>query len=203
MDEDLKIPISISARHIHLTKEHVATLFGKDARLTVKAPLSQPGQFACNETVSLTGPRSTIQNVRVLGPERKESQVEISRTDEFALGIDAPVRLSGDTSGTPGIRLIGPAGEVALDHGVIQAKRHIHMTPPDAQRFGVEDGECVMVKVGGERGIVYDDVIVRVSNDFMLDMHVDTDEANAAELRQGAGGILIKGPTMVRPDGVQ
>jgi len=195
-----KIPINTSARHIHLSREHVDALFGPGYKLTVKVPLSQPGQFACNETVTITGPKSSIANVRILGPERKESQVEISRTDEFALGVDVPVRLSGEIDGTPGIKVTGPAGAIDLPKGVIQAWRHVHMSPDDAAHYGVKDRDVVMVRVGGNRGIIFDDVIVRVSKDFVLDMHVDTDEANAAELMKGDGGELIKGPTVVKPE---
>jgi len=198
-DEE-KVPISTSARHIHLTREHVDLLFGPGHRLTVKAPLSQPGQFACEETLTITGPKNHIQNVRILGPERKESQVEISKTDGFTLGIKAPVRASGDLEGSPGIKLTGPAGELELPMGVIEAQRHIHMSPEDAERFGVKDKDWVMVRVGGSRGIVFDDVLVRVSADYRFDMHIDTDEANAADIQQGSTGILIKGPAVVQPE---
>ncbi len=200
MDHDLKVPISASVRHLHLCREHVDALFGAGYKLTVKADLSQPGQFACNETVTLVGPKSSIPNVRVLGPERKETQVEISRTDEFALGIDAPIRPSGVLHDTPGLRLEGPAGAVDLERGVIQAQRHIHMSPADADRFGVKDKDWVMVRVGGERGIIFDDVLVRVHKDYRLDMHLDTDESNAADLHPGSWGTLLKGPTTVKPE---
>ena len=200
MKDEEKVPISTSARHIHLTREHVDLLFGPGHRLTVKAPLSQPGQFACEETLTITGPKNHIQNVRILGPERKESQVEISKTDGFTLGIKAPVRASGDLEGSPGIKLTGPAGELELPMGVIEAQRHIHMSPEDAERFGVKDKDWVMVRVGGSRGIVFDDVLVRVSADYRFDMHIDTDEANAADIQQGSTGILIKGPAVVQPE---
>jgi len=200
VNDQAKVPISTSARHIHLTKEHVDLLFGSGHRLTVKAPLSQPGQFACEETLTITGPKNHIQNVRILGPERKESQVEISKTDGFTLGVKAPVRASGDLDSTPGIKLTGPAGELELPRGVIEAQRHIHMSPEDAEHFGVKDRDWVMVRVGGSRGIVFDDVLVRVSADYRLDMHIDTDEANAADVQQGSTGILIKGPAMVQPE---
>jgi propanediol utilization protein len=195
-----RIPLSTSARHIHLTREHVEALFGPGYALTVKAPLSQPGQFACNETLTIVGPKKSLPNVRILGPERKESQVEISRTDEFTLGIDAPVRLSGELEGTPGITLEGPKSSVVLQRGVIQALRHIHMSPADAERFQVKDKDWVMVRVGGKRGIIFDDVAVRVNADYRLDMHIDTDEANAAELKPGDEGILIKGPAVVEAE---
>ena len=198
--DEPQIPISASVRHVHLSAEHVAALFGAGHRLTPTKELSQPGQFACEETVTLVGPKQRIAKVRVLGPERAESQVEISRTDEFALGIDAPIRASGQLEGTPGIRLEGSAGAVELERGVIQAQRHIHMSPEDAARFGVQDKDWVMVRVGGERGIVFDDVLVRVSSSYRLDMHLDTDEANAADLGPGASGRLLKGPTLVKAE---
>ena len=199
MDE-LKIPISTSVRHIHLCRAHVEALFGAGHQLTPRSELSQPGQFASEEALTLVGPKGSVEKVRVLGPERKETQVEISRTDEFALGIDAPIRGSGNVAGSPGITLRGPAGDLELDQGVIQAKRHIHMTPEDARRFGVEDRDWVMVRVSGERGLLFDDVLVRVSPKYRLDMHLDTDEANAADLGRDSYGVMIKGPTMVQPE---
>jgi propanediol utilization protein len=194
------VPINASVRHVHLSAEHVRALFGPDYRLTVRSELSQPGQYACEETVTLTGPKGSIPKVRILGPERKETQVEISRTDEFTLGVDAPVRASGELDGTPGLTIVGQSGQVKLDHGVIQALRHIHMSPEDAARFGVNDRDIVMVRVGGDRGIIFDDVLVRVSPQFRLDMHLDTDEANAADLHLNALGTIIKQPTMVKPE---
>ena len=202
MKETREIPINASVRHIHLSREHVEALFGPGYRLTNKADLSQPGQFACQETVTLKGPKGTLPGVRILGPERPATQVEISRTDEFTLGIDAPIRDSGAVENTPGVTMIGPAGELDLPSGVIQAKRHIHMHPDDAEEFGLSDGAVVMVRVGGDRGIIYDDVLVRVSPKYRLDMHLDTDEANAADLKPGDTGTIIAGPTVVvaRPD---
>jgi propanediol utilization protein len=194
------IPISISARHVHLTREHLEILFGAGAELTPLKELSQPGQYACREQVTLAGPRASIPDVRVLGPLRPETQVEISRTEERQLGIDAPIRASGDLGDSIGIELIGPVGRVRLARGVIQAKRHIHMSPSDAAVFGVQDKEWVMVRVGGERGIIFDDVLVRVHPDYRLDMHLDTDEANAADLQPGATGTLLKGPVTVQAE---
>ena len=194
------IPISASVRHVHLCREHVEALFGAGHELRVKAELSQPGQFACEETVTLVGPKKSIPNVRVLGPVRSETQVEVSRTDEIALGIDAPIRASGDLRDTPGLELLGPEGRVELSRGVIQAQRHIHMSPGDAAAFGVKDRDWVMVRVGGERGIIYDDVLVRVHPDFRLDMHLDTDEANAADLQPTTTGTILTGPTVVQPE---
>ncbi len=187
------IPIAVSARHIHLTQEAVEALFGKGYQLTVKAPLSQPNQFACNERVTIVGPKRNIEKVRVLGPTRPKCQLEISRTDEFALGIDAPVRASGKVENTPGIKLIGPAGEYMLQEGVICAWRHIHMTPDDARIFGVEDKDIVDVQVSaGSRPLTFGNVLVRVSPKYKLEMHIDTDEANAAELPMYSKGVLYK-----------
>ncbi|MGD0089241.1 MAG: acetate/propionate family kinase [Planctomycetota bacterium] len=183
---DRPIPIGVSAHHVHLTREHVAALFGPGRTLTKYADLSQPGQFACNEQVTLVGPKSRIERVRVLGPIRNESQVEISRTEEFKLGIDAPIRASGDLAGTPGLRLEGPAGNVQLEHGVINALRHIHMLPEDALSFALRDKDMVRVRIEGPRSVIFGDVLVRVHPEFRLEMHIDTDEANAAEINAGA-----------------
>ncbi len=180
-----KIPAGISARHVHVTQEHLELLFGPGHELTPIKDLTQPGQFAADERVTLVGPKGVIQRVRILGPVRKATQVEISRTDCYALGISAPVRESGDIEETPGIVIVGPYGPVKIDQGVIVAKRHIHFTPEDAKEFGVKDGQKVMVKTEGERPLVFDDVVARVREDFALDLHLDTDEANAAGLKQG------------------
>lgn len=193
------IPISISARHVHLCRADVEALFGSGHQLTAKAPLSQPGQFACEEQVAVVGPKGRLDRVRVLGPERPASQVEVSRTDERQLGIDAPIRASGDIAGSPGVVLEGPAGRVSLAAGAIQAQRHVHMSPADAAAYGVTDRAWVMVRVGGPRGLIFDDVLVRVHADFRLDMHVDTDEANAADLQPGATGQLLTGASQVAP----
>lgn len=190
--DDRPIPVAISARHVHLRQETVEKLFGAGHTLTVRNPLSQPGQYACQETVTLVGPKRSIEGVRILGPVRREDQVEISRTDEFWLGIDAPVRASGDIANSPGIKLVGPAGEVELTQGVICAWRHIHMTPDDAEYFGVKDRDVVEVAIRGTgRDLVFGDVLVRVSPDFRLEMHIDTDEGNAAELTSDATGSLV------------
>lgn len=188
------IPIAISARHIHLTPEAVATLFGEGHRLTPRKSLSQPGQFACEEIVDVIGPKRSIEGVRVLGPVRSRCQVEISRTDEFHLGIDAPVRASGDVSNSPGITLRGPKGSLQLREGVICAWRHIHMTPDDAAQYGVVDRDVVEVSVNSPtsgRDLVFGDVMVRVSPKYALEMHIDTDEANAADLSSRAEGMLV------------
>ena len=176
-----KVIVETSARHIHLAKEHVDILFGAGHALTNKKDLSQPGQFACEEKVTLVGPKGTLK-VSVLGPERKATQVELSYTDARTLGLKAvPVRESGDTAGSPGLKLVGPAGEVELAEGVIIAKRHIHMTSADAEAFGLTDKQVVSVKIENDsRSTIFGDVVVRVSDSFALAMHIDTDECNAA-----------------------
>jgi acetate kinase len=185
------IPIAVSARHVHLDQAAVEALFGAGHALTPTKPLSQPGQFACAETVTLVGPRRSLEGVRVLGPARGLCQVEISRTDEFHLGIDAPVRASGDIANTPGIKLVGTKGSLELKQGVICAWRHIHMTPQDADAFGVVDKDVVEVAVESSgRSLIFGDVLVRVSKDYALEMHIDTDEANAAEIQGGMPGEL-------------
>ncbi len=196
------IPIAISARHVHLTQEAVEVLFGKGHQLEVHKWLSQPGQFAAKEQVTLIGPKRSIQRVRVLGPVRSKNQVEISRTDEFFLGIDAPVRASGHIENSPGITLQGPNGKLELKEGVICAWRHIHMTPEDAEVYGVQDKDIVEVKIDhGERSLTFGNVLVRVSPKYALEMHIDTDEGNAAELRRNDTGALVlseKGAQMVK-----
>lgn len=186
------IPVAISARHIHLTQETVEKLFGAGHQLTPLKELSQPGQYACEEQLDVVGPKRTIENVRVLGPVRRANQVEVSRTDEFFLGIDAPVRDSGDVAGSAGVTLVGPKGQVVLEEGVICARRHIHMTPADAEVFGVVDKDVVEVAIDSDgRDLTFGDVLVRVHPGYALEMHIDTDEANAAELSRGAEGLLM------------
>ena len=187
-----EIPIGVSAHHVHLSQEHTEALFGPGHQLTPKATLLQPDQFACEERVNLIGPRGRVERVRVLGPVRSASQVEISRTEEFVLGIDAPIRNSGDLDGTPGIVLEGSHATIELSQGVICARRHIHMSPADAQHFAVQDRDVVMVEVSGERPLVFGDVLVRVKENFVLEMHIDTDEANAGEISSGMKGRLIR-----------
>ncbi len=187
----LSVPIAISARHCHLTEETFAALFGQDATPTPIADLSQPGQYACAETVDIVGPRNKIEGVRLLGPLRPSNQVEISTSDEFHLGVDAPVRASGNVRGSAPIVLVGPQGIVKLQEGLICAWRHIHMRPSDAEAFGVENGDEVSVAItGGERDLILGDVLIRVHENYALEMHIDTDEANAAGLGQGARGHL-------------
>ncbi|MBG9733246.1 phosphate propanoyltransferase [Paenibacillus alvei] len=185
------VPVGVSARHIHLTQEHIEILFGKGYQLTEFKPLSQPGQYAANETVEVVGSKGSFNKVRILGPARPASQLEISRTDSFAIGVKAPVRESGDIEGTPGILVKGPAGEVELQDGVIVAARHIHFHSSDAEKWGIQDKQKLRVRVGGERGVVFENVIARVSEKFALDMHIDTDEANAAGVKNGDTAEII------------
>ena len=188
-----KVIVETSARHVHLAKEHVDILFGEGHALTFKKDLSQPGQFACEERVSIVGPKNTIKNVIVLGPERKASQVEVSLTDARTLGVTAPVRESGDVANSGACKLVGPCGEVELAEGVIVAKRHIHFTPDEAAEANVSDKEIVMVKVASEgRTTIYDDVVVRVHPNFAAAMHIDTDESNAAMAFGQIYGEIIK-----------
>ena len=184
--------VETSARHVHLSKEDLAKLFGEGAELTFKKALSQPGQFACEERVKLVGPKKEIANVIILGPVRPATQIELSYTDARTLGIDAPLRESGNVAGTPGLKLVGPAGEVDVAEGAIIAKRHIHMTPADAETYGVENGQIVSVKIDSERSAVLGDVVVRVNPNFSLAMHIDTDEANAACAFGKCYGEIIK-----------
>ena len=173
--------VETSARHVHLTEEHIKILFGEGATLTVKKPLSQPGQFACEERVTLVGPKKSIPNVIILGPARSATQVEVSLTDARTLGVDAPVRESGDIAGSGACKIVGPCGEVEISEGVIAAKRHIHLTPADAEAFGVEDKQIVSVKISSaDRSTIFGDVVVRISPKFAAAMHIDTDESNAA-----------------------
>ena len=187
-----KFIVEISARHIHVTKEQVAILFGEGHTLTPKKDLSQPGQFACEEKLTIIGPRGELK-ASILGPERKEAQVELSLNDARTLGVEAKIRESGDIEGTAGIKLVGPAGEIELEKGVIAAKRHVHMTPADAEYYGVSNGDIVNVKVETEgRSLVFGDTVVRVRDDFALAMHIDTDEGNAAGIKGSAFGEIVK-----------
>lgn len=187
-----KFIVETSARHVHVTKETFARLFGTDAVLTKKKDLSQPGQFACAEKVEVAGPKGVLK-CSILGPERKADQVEISATDARTLGIPAAVRESGDIEGTPGCKLIGPCGEIELSQGVIVAKRHIHMTPDDAKKFNVSDKDSVWVKLDTDgRSAVFGDTVVRVSDSYALAMHIDTDESNAAGCSGEVYGEIIK-----------
>ncbi len=188
-----KVLVETSARHVHLSAEHIAALFGEGATLTHKKDLSQPGQFACEERVTVVGPKKSIPNVIILGPARPASQVEVSFTDARTLGVAAPVRESGDVAGSGACKLVGPCGEVELSEGVIVAKRHIHLTPADAEAFGVEDKQIVSVKIENDtRSTVFGDVVVRVNPNFAAAMHIDTDESNAACAFGVCYGEIIK-----------
>lgn len=187
-----KFIVETSARHIHVTAETLRALFGEGAQLHNKKDLSQPGQFACEERVTLVGPKGQLA-VSILGPTRPADQVELSFTDARTLGLaGVPIRESGDVAGTPGLKLVGPCGEVEMKEGVIVAKRHIHMTPADAKAFGVSDKEIVSVKVNTARPLVFGDVVVRVSDKFALAMHIDTDECNAAAAFGAVYGEIVK-----------
>jgi acetate kinase len=182
--------VEISAHHIHLTQEHVEALFGKGHQLTKHADLSQPGQYACKEQLAIVGPKGRIERVRILGPARKYTQVEIAMTEQFKLGIAPPIRESGDIADTPGCVLESPKGSVQIDRGVICALRHVHMSPEDALRYGVRDKSFVRVRIGGDRELIFGDVLVRVDPNFKLAMHIDTDEGNAANVKTGAQGYI-------------
>jgi len=182
--------VEVSAHHIHLTQEHVEALFGKGHQLTKHADLSQPGQYACKEQLAIVGPKGKIERVRVLGPARKYTQIEIALTEQFKVGIHPPIRESGDIAGSPGCTLESEKGSVAVDRGVICALRHVHMTPEDALRYGVRDKSVVRVRIAGDRELVFGDVLVRVDPSFALAMHIDTDEANAANVKTGAQGVI-------------
>ncbi len=188
-----KVLIETSARHVHVSEKDLEALFGKGYKLTPKKDLSQPGQFACEERVLLRGPKNEMKGVSILGPCRKETQVEVSLTDARTLGVTAAIRESGDIEGTSGITIVGPAGEITIDKGVIAAKRHIHMTKADAAEFGIEDKQIVSVKVDTDgRSLIFGDVVCRVSDSYALAMHIDTDESNAAAVKPGAMGEIIK-----------
>ena len=186
--------VETSARHVHVSQADLETLFGAGYQLTPKKDLSQPGQYACAERVDVVGPKKTLTGVSILGPVRKETQVEISLTDARSIGVEAPIRESGDTAGSGSCKLVGPCGEVELAQGVIAAKRHIHMTPADAAEMDVQDKDVVCVKVLTDgRNTIFGDVVVRVNENFALAMHIDTDESNAAACgRNQMGEIVMK-----------
>jgi putative phosphotransacetylase len=183
--------VETSARHVHVSQADLETLFGAGYQLTPKKDLSQPGQYACAERVDVVGPKKTLTGVSILGPVRKETQVEISLTDARTLGVSAAIRESGDIDGTAGIKLVGPAGEVEITKGVIAAKRHVHLDPATAEELGVKDKQIVSVKVDGERGLTFGEVVVRVNPNFAPAVHLDTDEANAAALSGEVYGEII------------
>ncbi|NLZ44626.1 MAG: phosphate propanoyltransferase [Clostridia bacterium] len=186
-----RVPVGISRAHVHLSQKDLELLFGKGYQLTEKKALSQPGQFAAEEIVTLTGPKGSITGVRVLGPVRSKTQVEVTVSDCYRLGIQAPVRESGDLEGTPGITIEGPAGRVELPDGVIVAKRHLHLSPEDAEKLGLKDRDIIKVRAEGERALTFENIVVRVRSDFFMDLHLDTDEANAAGLKNNDLVMII------------
>ncbi|HMM00436.1 MAG TPA: phosphate propanoyltransferase [Bacilli bacterium] len=188
-----KVLVETSARHIHVTQADLETLCGKGYQLEVRAPLSQPGQYVSTTRLDIVGPKNTLARVSILGPVRKATQVEVSATDARTLGISAPIRESGDVAGSSPVRLVGPAGSIDLSEGAIVAKRHIHMTPADAEAFAVKNGDIVGVRVKtAERSLIFEDVVIRVRSDFSLAMHIDTDESNAAGISGETFGEVIK-----------
>ena len=186
------VPAGISNKHLHVSEEDFKILFGPDAEMSHFKDLSLPGQFATDEKVDIVGPRGTLPGVRILGPYRKQTQVELARTDCFAIGIDIVLRESGHLEGTPGCKLVGPAGEVEIKEGVIVAKRHIHLSTAQAEEAGVKNGDIVSVKFDGPRALTFSEVVVRAGDTHERDMHLDTDEANAAALSNGQLGEIIK-----------
>ena len=189
--EDLNIPVGVSNHHVHLSQRDLDALFGAGYELTRMKDLSQPGQYACKETVTVCGPKGVLEKIRILGPVRKETQVEIFAGDCFKLGVKAPVRLSGDLDGTPGVTLVGPKGSVQLEKGAMIAQRHIHMSPADGERFGVQDGQTVDLEVSGPRGGVLRNTVIRITNTSALECHVDTEEANALGMSNGSSVRIV------------
>ncbi|EHL19660.1 hypothetical protein HMPREF9628_01349 [Peptoanaerobacter stomatis] len=188
--ENYKIPIGVSNRHVHICKKDLETLFGEGYELTKKSDLKQPGQFASNELVTIRGSKGEFENVRILGPIRNKTQVEISLTDSFRLGVKAPIKESGKLEGTPGLEIIGPKGKISVDEGTIVALRHIHMTPKEARLMNVKDGDFVDVEIFGQRRAIMSKVLVRVSDSYRLEMHLDTDEANSVSIKNGDFAVL-------------
>ncbi|MCL6588587.1 MAG: phosphate propanoyltransferase [Firmicutes bacterium] len=181
-----QVPIGISNRHLHVSQTDLEALFGSGYELHPTKPLSQPGQFACEETVNLIGPKGAIQKVRILGPVRPRTQVEVSKTDSFTLGISPPIRDSGSLAGSPGITIEGPRGKITINEGVIIAQRHLHLHTSEAQKLGLEDKSYISVKCeGADRELIFNRVLVRVHDNFAMDLHIDTDEANAANVKNG------------------
>ncbi|MFS0575498.1 phosphate propanoyltransferase [Sporosarcina sp. 179-K 3D1 HS] len=199
LENEPYVPIGVSNRHIHLSQIDLETLFGEGYQLTKMRDLKHPGNFAANETVTLVGPKGEITGVRILGPVRSETQVEISITDSFPLGLSIPVRDSGNIAGTPGIIVKGPKGTLDLKEGVIAARRHIHVPPEFAEKFQLKDRDIVTVEIDGERKTIFENVLIRVSDKFVLEMHLDTDEANACGIKNGDVGIIRKGQENLCP----
>lgn len=190
MPDHQTVPIGISNRHVHLSNADLNMLFGDGYQLTKVKDLSQPGQFVCKETIAVIGPKGTLPKVRILGPTRKQTQVEISKTDCYVLGVDAPIRDSGDLINTPGITLKGPLKEIIITNGVICAQRHLHLSISEGQTFNLADKQLIDIRVEGERAITFHHVLVRVGNQYAMDFHIDTDEANAAGIKNGCKGII-------------
>ena len=186
-----EFPVGVSARHVHLSAGDLERLFGPGYALTPDKPLSQPGQFSSRETVEVHGPKGVFPKVRILGPIRRQTQVEISRSDAFVLGLDPPIRDSGALAGSPGARLVGPAGEVIIPAGVIVAQRHLHLHTDDARMLGLKDRDLISVRLAGPRALIFQNVLVRVADNFAMDLHLDTDEANAAGAKNGDRAYLI------------
>ena len=187
----MKVQIEYSNRHIHVSKELAEKLYGDDYQLNFLKKLSQADDFASLETVTIMGPKGKLENVRILGPYRDRTQIEISKSDAFILGIDAPIRLSGDIGNTPGIKIINELNEVNIEEGVLIAKRHLHVSPDDAEKHNLKDGQAVKLKTDGDRALMFDNVIVRIGEGFQLRAHIDTDEANAGNISQNQTGEII------------
>ncbi|MFA5747668.1 MAG: phosphate propanoyltransferase [Candidatus Absconditabacterales bacterium] len=187
----MRVPIGISNRHIHLTKSDVNKLFGEGYELNNIKNISQPGQFACKETVILQGPKGKLENVRVVGPSRKFSQIEIMAGDNFVLGTNAPIKVSGDIKDAESVKVIGPKGEVEMANCMIVAQRHLHCTVDEAKKFGFKDGDVISIKINGIRGLTFENVAVRARDDYALDFHIDIEEANAAGVKVGDWGEII------------
>lgn len=192
VQSQLGVEVEAIERHVHLSRQDIDALFGKGYQLTKAKDLSQPGQFICKERINLVGPKGTLKNVIILGPERQETQVEVSGTDALTLGIKVPVRQSGHISETPGILIMNGVKSLRISKGLIIAKRHVHLTLEDAERFCVTHGEIVQVKINGERPLIFDDVVIRIHSNFATFMHIDYDEANACGYRKGIRGTIIK-----------
>lgn len=187
-----EVKVSLSNKHVHICDEQIEILFGKGHKLTPTKALLQPGQFACEEKVDIVGPKGTLKGVRILAPTRPETQVELSMTDARSIGLKVPVKHSGKLEGTPGCKLVGPCGEVELERGVIVAARHVHLDPKSAEEAGVKDGDIVSIELKGERGLVLNNVLVRAGEIHAAEVHLDTDEGNAAGCGPDAVGYIIK-----------
>jgi putative phosphotransacetylase len=190
-NKEWQVPVGISNRHVHLSKEHIAALFGEGYELTPIKDLTQPGQYASQETVTIVGNKGVLQGVRILGPARKQTQVELSQTDARQLGIKAPLRESGDLEGTPGCILIGPKGPLVIDKGCIVARIHVHFYPTDGEKLGIKDGDIISVLLKGGKTVCFHDVLARVGETMKLDFHLDTDEANAALVNNGDIALIL------------